>query len=104
MGKLKIWADENSPYIMLADGESIIGQYVGYKMIPSHFDPEKEVVQYTLLIDGKEKFFKSGSNSVALQFDKMEDNAMVQITRQGEDRNTKYIITEVTGDEAEIKD
>lgn len=97
MGKLKEWADKQSQYVILGDGDSVVAQYVGFQMIENRFDPKKESVRYILLIDGEEKQFESSSAAVARQFDDLKDNAMVKITREGEGNKTKYTIKAVEG-------
>ncbi len=95
MGKLKTWADAQTPYIKLEDGGHIIGQYMGFRMKQSSFDPKQEVVSYLLLVDGEEKYFESGAGKVARAFDDLAENAMVKIVRTGVGPKTKYEVTEV---------
>lgn len=102
-GKLKDWADQQTNYIKLADGESIAGQYVGFQMIANKFDPKKESVRYILLVEGEEKYFESGSAAVARQFDGLSENERIQITRKGEGNETKYTIKSVGAPAPEVQ-
>ena len=92
MGKLSEWADEQSPFIRIADGESVTLEYTGFSTMTSHFDPDKEVIQYKFLVDGEDKFWETGSQKVARAFDVIEPGMMVTITRDGEGQGTKYTI------------
>lgn len=95
MGKLKDWANKRSKYIRLADGDSVIGIYLGFKEVQSGYDPEKVVMQYLIEIAGENKYFESGAGSVARQFDEIDEGAMVKISRKGKDTKTKYTVEEV---------
>lgn len=95
MGKLKDWGDKQSPFIRLSDGDSIVGQYLGFEFVPNRFDPKKQSVRYIIVVDGEEKSFESGSSSVAFQFDKIGENENVRISREGEGTKTKYQVEAV---------
>lgn len=92
MGKLGKWADKNRTYVKLADGETISALYLGYKIIPSRLDPEKETVQYDLEIGGDSKTFESRSLALADVFDGIEEGSLVKITRNGLGNKTKYTV------------
>lgn len=92
MGKLKDWAEEQSSFVTLEDGESITVVYKGYKVVPNSFDPDKTTVQYVLEIDGKRKFWSTGSAKVARALDALKEGTEITIRREGEGPNTKYHI------------
>lgn len=90
MGKLNDWANENSQFIILADGESTELVYKGFKFVSNRFDTDKETVRYIFLVNGKEKFWENGAGYVAKFFDNLKDGESVKITRKGEGTKTKY--------------
>lgn len=107
MGDLKAWADDQSEFIKLGDGDSVIGVFVGFEQIPNRFDPKKQSIRYTLEVEGtngkaSEKFFESGSANVARQFDAVEAGDLVKISRTGEGTSTKYEIVSVADKEGEV--
>lgn len=93
MGQLSDWANKNSPFLRLADGEEVDAVYVGFKPIPNRFDLEKEVIRYTLLVDGVEKTWENGSPKIAKFFDTLEGDENIHIKRIGEGNKTKYEVT-----------
>lgn len=99
---LKAWADNQSPFIKLADGESLVGQYIAAEEVTSRFDPKKKNIKYTLLVNSEEKYFENGSASVARQFAGVKENQFVKITRLGEARNTSYTVKVVADKSGEV--
>ena len=65
MGKLKDWADSNSQFITIEDGESLEIVYKGWKNVPNRFDTDKETIRYIFLVDGQEKYWENGSGRTA---------------------------------------
>jgi hypothetical protein len=102
MGDLKKWADDQSPYVRLIDGDSIVAKYMGYEIIPNKFDAKKKSVKYTLIVEGEEKYFESGASSVAYQFDEIEEGAMVKISRSGDGPSTTYKVKEVVDKSGDV--
>lgn len=92
MGKLADRAKQLNPYIQLEDGESVTGIYQGWKEVANNFDPEKSQFQYTVIVEGEKKYFKSGSLKIAAIFDNFKEGDTVKITRKGSGTNTKYDI------------
>lgn len=93
MGKLKDWADDNSTFIKLADGESFEGEYQGYAFA---LFKGKKVPCYEFLIKGKEKSLTTSSYVLAAAFDEEQGTYKkgdkVVITRKGVDTETSYSI------------
>ena len=81
---------ENSLFLSLQDGESFEGIYKGYEIVPSTFDPEKEVLSYNFEVNGTEKPFKSGSLKLAQQLKDIASGTNVRISRSGEGSKTTY--------------
>lgn len=102
MGKLNQWAKENSRFFKIADGETVTVVFEGYKIGKSSFDPERDVVAYTLKTAEGRKVWNTSSSNVAEFFDKVKPSQTVSITRDGIGRNTKYQLS-VVG-EAELDD
>ena len=95
MGSLADRAKELSPWIRLEDGETVTGKYLSWRETPSSFDPKKTIFQYELEVNGIAKYFNSGNKGIALIFDKLAKGSMVSITRKGQDRETRYVVTKV---------
>jgi len=90
---LKKWADKQTTYIILGDGEFVDAVFLKAEVIPNRFDADKEMIRYHLqLEDGDIKHFESGATGVARQFDKVEEGEKVKIKRDGEGTQTKYAI------------
>jgi hypothetical protein len=85
MGELADKVKQRSPFLRLEDGESVVATYKSFKMIPSSYDPLKEVFRFTLEIevDGEkqEKFWDTGANKVAMVFDALQPGDKVKITK-----------------------
>jgi len=94
MGELGDWANKNSKFIVLDDGETITATYRGFKIGVNRFDVDKEIVSYNLelLIGGQAvtKSFQSGSGKAARFFDGIDEGQRVQITRHGTGTGTEY--------------
>lgn len=90
MSDLQDFKRKNSRFLTLADGEEIVGKYEGYKITENPFDPDKETVNYFLVMDGEKKVFRSGSNKAAGFFDGVAVGEVVSIKRIGTGRDTKY--------------
>jgi len=90
MGKLKDWADSNSQFITIEDGESLEIVYKGWKNVPNRFDTDKETIRYIFLVDGQEKYWENGSGRTARFFDEVKEGEPVKITRKGEGQKTQY--------------
>lgn len=99
MGKLKDWADKQSPYIKLNDGESFVGQYLGFKEVSGQFG---KAIRYTFLVDSEEKLFEKSSMQVAYAMDEIPENGFVRITRYGEGNKTKYEIEAVEDEKGDL--
>ena len=84
MGDLTTWVKENSPYVRLKDGESMTGKYMGFSTVQDTFNPLKEKIRYHIEVDGKMKFFDSGSSRLALVFDEIEKGKLITLTSEGE--------------------
>ena len=103
---LNDFVKDNSKFLRLSDKESFEGVYKGYKVGPSHFDPEKETVNYKLAYDdGKAVFFQTASVAVAKIFGKMKGGEKIKITRHGAGTKTQYKITspDIQIDESELE-
>ena len=86
MNELENYAKTNSPYLMLKPGESVVGIYQGYKMVPNFRDPTRENPRYSIEVNGEEKLFTSSASRIALFFAELKEGEPVQITKvkQGE--------------------
>lgn len=91
--EMKAWAFKNKKYISLSDGQSINLLVKNAKPVESKFDPEKEVMRfYCELEDGSVKCFENGSSRlVEILADYL--GKWVNLRREGEGNDTKYIVT-----------
>jgi len=81
MGELKNMADKKGKWLRLDIDDTVIAQYMSYKVVPSRFDPSEDAIQYHLKIDDIDKFWTTGSPSVMYQFDEVQKGEMVEIKR-----------------------
>ena len=94
MGDLKKFVKDNSKFLMLADGESFLGEYKGFKIMPNSYDPEKEIVCYKLTYeDGKDIYWKTASLKVANIISEIPVGGKIKIKRSGTDTTTKYDVS-----------
>jgi len=93
MGELQKIVQKRSPYLKLEAGQSVEALYKGYKLVPSQFDPEKEVFRFMLEIGGETKYWDTGSNRVALVFDTCVEGDLVTITKNVIEKNGKESVS-----------
>ena len=110
MGELSDLVKKRSPYLKLADGETVEAVYKGYKMVPSTYNPEDEVFRFMVevTVDGEKstKYWDTGSNAVAMAFDECKVGDMVKITKnvvlgKSGKEQTQWIVVPVKGAEKE---
>jgi len=102
MGKLGKWADDQRDYIKLRDGDSMIVEFLGWKIVPNRQDPEKQCIRYTFGIGDQVKTFDSQSTALADLMDEVEEGETVEITRTGKGFDTKYTV-ERMGEKAPLE-
>ncbi|MFH1792075.1 MAG: hypothetical protein ABH819_00315 [Patescibacteria group bacterium] len=90
MNELENYAKTNSPYLMLKPGESVIGLYRGYKMVPNFRDPTRENPRYSIEVNGEEKLFTSSASRIALFFAEIKEGEPVQITKVKQGESVHY--------------
>ena len=93
MGDLADWAKENSPFIKLADGESVTGIYNGFNK-SSYMG--KPLIEYQI----DKKVLSSGSGKLASLMDKVSKGTEITITRHGNGTETTYTVKRSGEDEA----
>jgi len=89
MGELADIVKKRSPYLKLEPGESVEALFKGYKLVPSQYDPEKEVFRFLLEINGEVKYWDTSSNKVAMVFDGCVEGDLVNITKTVVEKNGK---------------
>ena len=81
-----------SAFLKLEGGESIVAIYKGFKIIPSSYDPDKDMFRFILniTVDGEEmqKYWDTGSGKVAMVFDTLESGDKVKITKNVDNAGT----------------
>ena len=91
---LNEFVKDNSKFLKIDDGETFEGNYLGYKVATSQYDPDKEVVIYQLEFpDGKKVFWQTGSTAVARVISNFKGGEKIKITRHGTGTGTKYDIS-----------
>ena len=98
MGELEEFAKANSPYLMLKPGESAVGIYCGYKMVPSFRDPTKENPRYTIEVDGEKKLFTSSASRIALFFSEIKEGEFIKITKVKQGESVHYEVQRANSD------
>lgn len=94
---LNKWAKDNNQFFKLDDGQYTIVTYKGFKVVPNNFDPDKEQIRYTLLVDGQTKYWNSSSTRIAEAFAKVKVGDMVKINKEStENGKGKYFVTPAT--------
>ena len=81
MGELKDLAKKQSKFLMLEVNESAEVVYVGYKIVPSPYDPTVDTVQYQFKMDGVDKFLTSKNTTLMRAFDEIPKGSKVKIYR-----------------------
>ena len=95
MGKLLELAKKMSTFLKVLPGEEAHVVYVGFKEIPNKFDPEKNTIQYTFMVDGQKKFWENGSPKVAIFFDDKLEGDIISIKNNGDEKKAKYELNPV---------
>lgn len=95
MGQLNKWAKDNSRFFKIEDGETAQVVFEGFKIGKSSFNPERDVVSYTLKTSEGRKIWNSSSSKVAEFFDKAKPGQTISVHRTGEGTNTKYELSVV---------
>jgi len=81
MGDLKNLAKRNSNFLKIDKGETVIVQYLSYRIIPSNLDPTKDTVQYRFNFEGKDKYWTNSNSTIMVFFDDLKQGTWVKITR-----------------------
>jgi len=100
MGALTKWAQDNSPFLKIPEGEYVSVIYRGYKEVEDQRNPGEMKIRYILELNGKAKWFESRSGRIAMIFDSIVEGQEVVITKTGEGNKTRYEV-EVPGKEKE---
>ena len=97
MGELGNFAKQQSAFLKLNSGEKIEAVYLGYKIMQSPFDPDKEIVSYKLETEWGVKSWNTGSSYIAQAFDTISLKSRIRILKQGEGQQARYQITLLDG-------
>ena len=92
MGELAKLAQKISPFLKIADNESVDVIYRGFRMIEDNFNPGKQKVRYIVELDGEEKNFDSGSARVMLSFDTCLEGDLVRVKKEVVNDKTRYSV------------
>jgi hypothetical protein len=92
---LNEFIESNSKFLSFEENVPVRMKYLGCEICTSSFDPKKEVVVYTMEIEGKEKLWRTSSLHVSKAFAKLEKGDFVEISRTGDGRSTRYTIRKI---------
>ncbi len=81
MGALKDKANQQSKFLIIEKGSSVIVRFLDFRFVPSQRDPSVEVVQYKVVEDGKDKFWTNGSGAIMRVMDEIKKGSYVKISR-----------------------
>ncbi len=101
MGELSKFAQQNSRFLKIEEGQTIRAAFVSFKFAKSYFNPDKDVVSYTLKTSEGNKVWNTSSGKTAEFFDKVKPGQIVSITRHGSGNNTKYDLAIVESGESD---
>ena len=101
--KLRQWSKDNARWISLEDGQTVIARLKRFEAMKTiAFGEEKDVVRYYLeLANGQEKTWDQQSASTANKVAEILDKnpkPILKISRTGAGNQTRYDITEYTGE------
>lgn len=82
MGALSDKAKQQSNWLILDKGTSVVVRYCGFRFIPNRGDPSKDDVQYKVNLDGKDKYWTNGSGIVMRTLDKIKEGSYIRIYRK----------------------
>ena len=98
MNELEKYAKTNSPYLMLKPGESVVGIYQGYKMVPNFRDPTRENPRYSIEVNGEVKLFTSSASRIAMFFAEVKEGEAVKITKIKQGETVHYEVARANGE------
>lgn len=81
MGRLTDKANQQSNFLVIEKGTSVVVKFLSWREVPSSMDPTKDVIQYKVVQDGKEKFWTNGSGAVMRTMDKIKEGSWIEIRR-----------------------
>ena len=97
---LNKWAKDNNQFFKLEDGQSTIVTYKGFKKVPNSFDPDKEQIRYTLVVDGNVKYWNSGSTRIAESIAKFKVGDKIKVSKEAtENGKGKYFVSKPSEEE-----
>lgn len=82
MGALRDAAKNNSNFLIIQKGSSVIVEYVGFKLVPNMKDPTKENALMEFREMGRTKFWTTGNTNTMFFFDDLPKGTLVKITRE----------------------
>jgi len=95
---LSKWADDNSYYLRIEDGEKVQCTFVKAEEVADSFDVEKTKIRYTFKVNGVNKTFDSSSAKLALMLSNVKEGEIIEILRQGEGMKTRYQVKTIVSD------
>ena len=94
MGELTDKANQNSNWLIIEKGSSVVVKYLDYRFIPSKQDPAKEIVQYRVSLDNKDKYWDNGNSGIMRYMDGVKKRSWIKISRK------KWINKDMTEDKS----
>ena len=92
---LNKWADNNSTFLRIEDGQKVQCVFVKAEEVADSFNPDKTKIRYTFSVDNVNKTFDSASTKLAQDMFKVKEGEIIEILRQGEGMKTKYQVKKI---------
>lgn len=81
MGALADKARQNSNFILLEKGDSIVARYLNFRFVPNYKDPAKEDAQYIFSLNGSTKYWTNGNSKIMNYMDRVPLQSFVRLSR-----------------------
>ena len=93
---LRDYADKQSKFFKLLNGQEKIVRYLRAEVVPNHFDNGKtQCVRFHLESEGKIKLWDRTSMRLSLQMSNIPEGSLIKIKRTGDLGNSKYFIERI---------
>ena len=90
---LNDFINDNQKYLKLEDGESVDADFLGFRVIASKYDSNKETVEYGLKVNGKTLIWTNGNVDIAKKMMNLKKGDPVRILKIVDGKKTFYKVT-----------
>jgi hypothetical protein len=81
MGALKDAAKRNSNFLQVEKGESVVCEYIGFRLGPNYKDPSKDSATYQFRVNGQDKYWTNSNAKIMLFFDNLNKHTWIRLMR-----------------------